>query len=141
LVVLAVSLAVGVSSMSAPRAGVRRHHSVRFLFTEVEGTLLEMSRLDFSRKLLQKTLGFSPDSLNCIVALPQKKGFDVSFASALLLNSFWLKFEMAKDQFTMFKVEKLTDNSQKIVFVRMFNETVTGEDIHVWLARYCTVKS
>ena len=117
--------------MSAPRAGVRRHHSVRFLFTEVEGKLLEMSRLDFSRKLLQKTLGFSPDSLNCIVALPQRKGFDVSFCTASLLADFWLVFKQGELGFLLLKVEKLMDNSQKWVIVRMFNETVSGEDICV----------
>ncbi|KAL0150100.1 hypothetical protein M9458_054527 [Cirrhinus mrigala] len=40
----------------------------------------------------------------------------------------------------MFTVEKLTDNSLKVVIVRMFNETVSGEDIAVWLARYCSVR-
>ena len=113
---------------------------MRFSFKEIEGKLLEMSRLDFSRKLIQQTLGFKPDCLNCIVTLPFGKGFDVSFVSAATLIEFWNRFEKAKTQFSAFTVEKLTDNSQKVVIVRMFNETVNAEDICMWLGRYCTVK-
>ena len=126
--------------MSAARAGVGRHHSVRFSFRVVEGKLLGMSRLDFSGKLIQKTLNFRPEEINCILTLPGNKGFDVSFRSALLFRSFWLRFEEVKAQFSMFTVEKLSDNSHRVVIVRMFNETVTGEDICTWLARFCTVK-
>lgn len=127
--------------MSAARAGVRRHHSVRFLFkTKEDGSLLGMSRLDFSRKLIQKMLGFSGADINCLLTLPLNRGFDVSFKTAATLNVFWSRFEMVKANFSMFKVEKLTDNSMKIVVVRMFNETVNGEDISVWLARYCSVR-
>ena len=120
--------------MSAARAGMGRHHSVRFLFKEVEGKLLWMSRLDFSRKLIQRVLRFVPEELNCILTLQGNKGYDVSFRTAALLRSFWLKFEEVKSQFSMFHVEKLSDNSQRVVFVRMFNETVTGEDICTCLA-------
>ncbi len=126
--------------MSAARAGMRRHHSVRFIFKEKDGKLLEMSRLDFSRKLIQKALRFKPDELNCILTLPFNKGFDVSFCSASVLREFWTRFENVKPQFSAFEVEKLTDNASKMVIVRMFNETVNVDDICLWLGRYCTVK-
>ncbi|KAM7388935.1 hypothetical protein PAMP_022936 [Pampus punctatissimus] len=126
--------------MSASHAGMRRHHSVRFLFVERDGKLLGMSRLDFSRKLVQKTLKFNADEINCILTLPLNKGFDVSFRSAVLLREFWTRYENVKPQFSAFDVEKLTDNAFKTVIVRMFNETVNADDICMWLGRYCTVK-
>lgn len=99
-----------------------------------------MSRLDFSRKLIQKTLMFGPEDINCILTLPFNKGFDVSFRSAVTLRDFWSRFENVKPQFSALNVEKLTDNASKTVIVRMFNETVNADDICLWLGRYCTVK-
>ena len=126
--------------MSAYHAGMQRHHSVRFTFVEKDGKQLALSRLDFSRNLIQKALNFTPDDLNCILTLPFNKGFDVSFRTSIAFREFWIKFESVKAQFFAFSVEKLTDNALKVVIVRMFNETVTAEDIHFWLGRYCTVK-
>jgi len=126
--------------MSAARAGMRRHHSIRFKFKNAGAEALGLSRLDFSRSLIQKQCGIRVEDLNCILALPFNKGFDVSFVAANVLRNFWLKFESVKDKFSMFEVEKLSDDTTKVVVVRMFNETVTGEDICTWLSRYCTVR-
>lgn len=127
--------------MSANHAGMRRHHSVRFKFKSINGSLVQTSRLDFSRKLIQGILKFTPNDLNCILTLPFNKGFDVSFRAATTLNEFWTRFENVKDQFSAFEVERLNDNAFKTVIVRMFNETVNADDICLWLGRYCTVRA
>ncbi|XP_031674507.1 uncharacterized protein LOC116366530 [Oncorhynchus kisutch] len=130
--------------MSAAQAGMRRHHAVRLLLKEKGGKIMELSRLDFSRKFLQKELGFHPAQVNCILALPYRKGFDVSFANASFLREFWGKLQNALNTqgslTAMFEVTKLTDNSIKTVIIRMYNETVQPEDVAVWLDRYCNVK-
>lgn len=99
-----------------------------------------MPRLDFSRKLIQQTLKFNASDINCIIALPQRRGFDVSFMTGAILRDFWQRFEEVKEQFSIFRIEKLTDHASKMVIVKMFNETVNPEDIKLWLERYCTVK-
>ena len=124
--------------MSAPYAGRGRHHTVRFKPDEL---LQGLSRLDFSRKYILGVLKLVAADINCIVQLPMRKGFDVSFSAAYKLREFWNRYENAKDQFGAFQVEELTDSSEKVVTVRMFNETVKGVDIRVWLARFCTVKA
>ena len=89
--------------------------------------------------MIQQTLKFTAKELNCILTLPYNKGFDVSFCSASLLKEFWTRFENEKACFAAFKVEKLTDNTLKTVIVKIFNEIVNGEDICMWLRRFCTV--
>lgn len=74
---------------------------MRFSLREREGKLIEMSRLDFSRKLLVGVLGYVPGDINCLLVLPMGKGFDVSFRTPQLLASFWTKFENVKEKFSM----------------------------------------
>ena len=127
--------------MPVQPSGMRRHHTVRFKFKSVDGSLVQMSRLDFSRKHIQTILKFTPNDLNCILSLPFNKGFDVSFAAATTLKEFWTRYETVRDQFLAFEVERLNDDSFKTVVVRMFNETVNANDICIWLARFCTVRA
>lgn len=74
-----------------------------------------------------------------LVGLPQGQGFDVSFKTPQLLASFWNKFETVRESFSMFEVEKLTDDSLKHAVLRMYNETVESEDLLKWLGHYCVV--
>ncbi|KAG5830187.1 hypothetical protein ANANG_G00307410, partial [Anguilla anguilla] len=126
--------------MAAARVGARRHCCVRFSLREREGKLIEMSRLDFSRKLLLGVLGYVPGDINCLMVLPMGKGFDVSFRTPGLLASFWNKLESVKEKFEMFNIERLTDDAAKTVVIKMYNETVEVEDILTWLGRYCIIR-
>ena len=99
--------------MSVNPSGMRRHHSVRFKFKSINGILIQMSRLDFSRKHIQGILKFTGNDLNCILTLPFNKGFDVSFAAATTLKEFWTRYDTVKDQFSAFEVERLNDDSIK----------------------------
>ena len=125
--------------MSAARAGMERHHTVRF--SVPEDSTCEMSRTDFSRNLILGTLNMKVPDLNCIIQLPMKKGFEVSFMNAWNLREFWNRYENVKDKFGIFHVEELNDTTDKVVTVRMFNETVREGEIKTWLERFCMVKS
>ena len=126
--------------MATARVGIRRHCCARFNLREKDGRMFEMSRLDFSRRILRDLLGFVPAEINCLVVLPQGRGFDVSFKNSLLLNSFWQKYEKVADKLAMFNLDKLTDDSIKTAIVRMYNETVEQADITTWLSRFCEVR-
>ena len=121
--------------------GRPRHHAVRLEFKD-GADRMEFSRLDFTRIILFKRLGFSVNHLNAVFALPNKQGFDVSFRAATILRSFWRKLDedpTLKETIELaFKVVKLNDDSKKTAFIRMFNETVNPEDIYTWLNRHCT---
>ena len=125
--------------MSAARAGMERHHTVRF--SVPEDSSCDMSRTDFSRNLILGALNMKVADLNCIIQLPMKKGFEVSFLNAWNLREFWNRYENVKDKFGIFHVEELNDNTDKVVTVRMFNETVKEGEIKTWLERFCMVKS
>ena len=125
--------------MSAARAGMERHHTVRF--SVPEDSTCEMSRTDFSRNLILGALNMKVPDLNCIIQLPMKKGFEVSFMNAWNLREFWNRYEDVKDKFGIFHVEELNDTTDKVVTVRMFNETVREGEIKTWLERFCMVKS
>ena len=114
---------------------------MRFNLKPKDGRLLELSRLDFSRKLVKGYLRFSPGDVNCLLVLPHGKGFDLSFKTQECLRDFWCRFETLKEKFEMFEVEKLSDESLKVVIVKMYNELVNGSDIETWLGRYCWVRA
>lgn len=126
--------------MAATRVGVRRHHCARFCLKESES--LEITRTDFSKRVLQKELGLKPGDVFCLINLPGGKGWDVSLMSSSVMEYFWRRYEEKRYEGLLreFNVERLSYTGVKTVFVKMFNELVEAEDVATWLARFCTVK-
>ena len=123
--------------MSAPRAGMRRHHTIRFNLAD--DTLKLLTRMDFTKKFILGATKTPVADINCLFKLPLGKGFDVSFTTFHSKAKFWNQYEMVKDQFNGFHLEELNDATEKVVTVRMFNEMVEEADILQWLGRFCTV--
>lgn len=123
--------------------GMRRHHAVRFVLTPALD-LAYLTRLDFSRRIVQTVLGMSPAELNCLVKLPgSREIFEVSFKDANCLQKFWKTYEEKKgeDPMCRFVVEPLSDREVKVVTVNFYNEAVCDVDIETWLRRHCIVAS
>ena len=123
--------------MSAPGAGMRRHHTIRFTITD--DSLKSLTRLDFSKKFILGATKTPANEINCLFKLPLGKGFDVSFNTYHDMAKFWINYANVKDQLNGLHLEELNDATEKVVTVRMFNETVNVEDIKKWLGRFCNV--
>ncbi|KAK1175396.1 hypothetical protein AOXY_G42 [Acipenser oxyrinchus oxyrinchus] len=107
--------------------GVRRN-AIRF---ELLNDLV-MDRLEFSRNVLQKGLGFHPRNLDFIFAFPGKKTFAM-FEVCLE------KFKKFGERFKNIVIVPLTRRELKVIHVVMFSELVQYEDILTWLSQYCDV--
>ena len=125
--------------MSAPGAGMRRHHTIRFTISD--DALKTLTRMDFSKKFILGATKTPANEINCLFKLPMGKGFDVSFNTHHDKAKFWTRYENVKDQLNGLHLEELNDAAEKVVTVRMFNETVNVEDIKKWLGRFCNVLS
>lgn len=108
---------------------------------ELQGTL-EMDRLQFSRYVIQKELGFSPTQLDFIFAFPGKKTFEVIFTTNALFERCVSAFNQMKDsnpRLENISLTPLSEQEPKVVTVIMYSEKVTTEDIQTWLSFQCTV--
>ncbi|MBN3301526.1 ZCHC3 protein, partial [Amia calva] len=129
--------------MAQRTAGVRRHNAVRFS-REAGAETAALTRLEFSRSVLQRGLGFAPSELNCVVKLPGPRDvFEVSFKNPQVLESFWNLYREKKDSMPLndFVVDALTDREIKIVTIQFYNEAVAEYDVEVWLRRHCEILS
>ena len=103
---------------------------------------LEMDRLQFSRNVVQKELGFTPAQLDYVFALPGKKTFEVIFTSFALFEQCLERFLQKKDnnpRLDKVRLIPLSEREPKTVTVMMFSEKVTTEDICTWLSFHCSV--
>ncbi|MGH0187084.1 UNVERIFIED_CONTAM: hypothetical protein FKN15_023670 [Acipenser sinensis] len=114
--------------------GVRRN-AIRFELLND----LAMDRLEFSRNVLQKGLGFHPRNLDFIFAFPGKKTFEVIFSTFAMFEFCLEKFKKFGDQFKNIAMVPLTRRELKVIHVVMFSELVQYEDILTWLSQYCDV--
>ncbi|XP_035256866.1 zinc finger CCHC domain-containing protein 3-like [Anguilla anguilla] len=103
-----------------------------------------MTRLEFSRAVLQRAMGFVPGDLNCLVKVPGNADiFEISFRSANILERFWNLYREGKGKapLSVFDVEPLSDIENKVVTVQFYNEAVQDHDVSTWLSRYGLVRS
>ncbi|KAJ8007666.1 hypothetical protein DPEC_G00096530 [Dallia pectoralis] len=103
-----------------------------------------MTRLEFSRAVLQKGMGFVPAELNCLAKPPGPvETFEVSFKNPQLLEKFWKIFNSSRSSplYNKFKAYPLSDTESKVVTVNFHNECIQEYDIETWLNRYATIKS
>lgn len=130
--------------MAGPRVGGRRLNCVRFSINESKQgeEKLFLNRLEFSRGVLQKVLGFRPIDLNCIITTGKGGQWDVSFMSEAGMMECVSRFHNLRghDLIKKLSLEKLTNNARRVVIVRMGSEMVKGQDVCTWLRRYCHVK-
>ena len=122
---------------SAPNQAPRRN-AVRFDLLED----LQMDRLQFSRQILQKELGFSTNQLEYIFAYPGKKIFEVIFTTGQYLENCLDKFEQKKRSVPCFKninITPLAERDLKTVHVIIYSEKVKNQDVWTWMTRYCEV--
>ncbi|KAJ7988693.1 hypothetical protein DPEC_G00311880 [Dallia pectoralis] len=103
-----------------------------------------MTRLEFSRAVLQKGMGFVPAELNSLAKPPGPlETFEVSFKNPQLLEKFWKIFNSSRTSppYNKFKAFPLSDTESKVVTVNFHNECIQEYDIETWLNRYATIKS
>ena len=116
----------------------QRRNAVRFELQDE----LQMDRLDFSRKVLQEELGFNPQQMDYIFALPGKKVFEVIFATLDFFDHCLERFRRKKDNPRLQKIKMvpLSERESKTVTVLMYSENVTNEDINTWMRLKCEVQ-
>lgn len=118
-------------------AGSRRN-AVRFELQQD----LEMDRLQFSRNVIQKELGFTPPQLDYVFALPGRKTFEVIFSTFALFEQCLVRYNQKKDNNPRLHnvlLTPLSEREPKTVTVIMYSEKVTTEDICTWLSFHCSV--
>ncbi len=77
----------------------QRRNAARFVLLED----LEMDRLTFSRRILQRELGFNPSQLDFVFALPGRKTFEVVFTTLSYMNNAWKDFKERRKSLHVFK--------------------------------------
>uniref|UniRef100_A0A3Q2PPA6 CCHC-type domain-containing protein n=1 Tax=Fundulus heteroclitus TaxID=8078 RepID=A0A3Q2PPA6_FUNHE len=115
-----------------------RRNAVRF---DLKNNL-EMDRLQFSRIVLQKELGFEPTQMDYIFSLPGKKIFEVIFTTSTFFEKCLRTFGRLKEtrpQLTNIEMISLSQTEPKAITVLMYSEQVRMEDIKTWLDLRCTV--
>ncbi|MGL6081692.1 MAG: hypothetical protein ACRC4N_04220 [Gammaproteobacteria bacterium] len=101
-----------------------------------------MDRLTFSRRILQRELGFNPSQLDFVFALPGRKTFEVVFTTLVLYEQCLERFQRKKKESACFqKIDliPLAERELRIVTVVMFSERIKLEDISTWLSLHCSV--